>query len=230
MTAKHFFLPITICGALFTAQSASHAAAACGATTATAANAEIKLIIPFAVPVGVPVAPFAPYFYSYQAGQGREASGEARATVQGREARDEGRVEEYPSTATMTNAPPSPHAARLSPLERSSPLVAAHCAACHGGAAPKANVSFESIEQLSIDNRWKAIRAIVSGRMPKGEQLSPDEIRALIEELTETVDVGGDSRRRRTRSGLSAGAQSASGDASYKAEANHGVAEAQRGQ
>lgn len=27
---------------------------------------EVKLVVPFAVPVGVPVAPFSPYFYGYQ--------------------------------------------------------------------------------------------------------------------------------------------------------------------
>src|SRR4051812_36542725 len=41
----------------------AHAHAACRAKNVVNANDEIKVVVPFAVPVGVPVAAFAPYFY-----------------------------------------------------------------------------------------------------------------------------------------------------------------------
>jgi hypothetical protein len=137
--------------------------AACRTTTAATANTEIKVIVPFAIAVGIPVAPLAPYFYSYQAAQDRGV-----------------RIEERESPSIL--AP------------RSS-LLTQHCSACHSGAAPKAGLSLESIDTVALANRLRAVRAVASGRMPKGESLSADEIRALIQELTDPNRRDAESQR-----------------------------------
>ena len=142
--------------------------AACHSGTNT--NQEIKVIVPFAVPVGVPVAAVAPYFYSYQQFQTRpeEPSGVVvKATAPARDS--------LPASRGL-----------------SSPLVAAHCATCHGGPSPKAGLSLESIDNLSDADRFKAIRAVASGRMPKGETVTADEVRAVIQQLANSPSASTD--------------------------------------
>lgn len=122
-------------------------------------RAEIKVAAPFAVSLGVPVAPLAPYYYSSRQFQ------------------------------THASPPPGsfePNAA-LWPVPRgqSSSALAAHCAACHSGPAPQGNIQLDHPAQLSIDERLAAIRAVAGRRMPQGKRLALDELRAVIEELAE---------------------------------------------
>jgi mono/diheme cytochrome c family protein len=171
MTTKHFRTRIALCIAAFAAVHTKTSPAACHPNNVAQGKQEIKLIVPFAVPLGVPVAPLAPYFYSSQAAQG------ARDEERGARIRaEENRSNINKAADSILPSIPAPRAS----------LLATHCAACHGGPSPKANLSFALVDKLSIDNRLNAIRAVVSGRMPLGEKLSPDEVHALVKELSQT--------------------------------------------
>jgi hypothetical protein len=119
---------------------------------------EVKVIVPFAIPVGVPVATFAPYFYSYQ---------QFQAPL---------------SDFRPPNSDFTPHSELSAPHLNSS--VETHCAACHSGPSPKAGLSMENVSTLSPIDRLRAIRAVATGQMPKGQSLSAEEIRSLITELS----------------------------------------------
>jgi hypothetical protein len=166
MTARRFLLPNVICTTLL-AVNCTHAQGLqpVGVRKSVAQKNEIKLIIPFAVPLGVPVAPFAPYFYSYQATRFHSASKEDAKSP----------------NCGNTSAAVTTHQSPLTPV---SPLIATHCAACHGGPSPKGNLSLDQLDKLSPDVRLKGIRAVLSGRMPIGETLAPSEVHSLIQEFT----------------------------------------------
>jgi hypothetical protein len=150
---------ITMLAALLLA-SPLPARAACTPTRSAseAANQEPKTLVPFAVPIGLPVATFAPYFYSAAQFQ--------------------------PSPASTTDK--GPRTTDLQSANQKGPnnLVAMHCSSCHSGPSPKAGLALDHRDALSLTDCLRAIRAIASGQMPKGSQLSDQEIRALIQELT----------------------------------------------
>jgi hypothetical protein len=137
--------------------------AACRAKTIFNSGEEVKVVVPFAVPVGVPVATFAPYFYSYQQFQ-------------------------LKTSEPINSQPPSPTLSPSSvPTAESAPLVSNHCATCHGGLTPKAELSLEHLERLTSAQRVKAIHEVVVGNMPKGGRLTSDEMRSVISELAKTA-------------------------------------------
>ncbi len=69
---------------------------------------------------------------------------------------------------------------------RQASLVAAHCGRCHGATQPKAGLGLTAA--LDDGTRLKAIARILADdprlRMPKGEELGPDELGRLIQELS----------------------------------------------
>jgi mono/diheme cytochrome c family protein len=67
---------------------------------------------------------------------------------------------------------------------RSSSLVSTHCATCHGGASPASQLSLERVDRLSLADRLAAIRAVLTRRMPKGAKLDDDQLRGVVEELS----------------------------------------------
>jgi mono/diheme cytochrome c family protein len=156
----------------------SHVWAGCQAKTVVKTSDEIQVVVPFAVPVGVPVAPFAPYFYSYQQVQERDARCDNFSF-------DPAPMPHQNNAPTSDSPPTNPSSNTVpKPLNPQAPsVIVAHCAVCHGGQNPKANFSLEHPETLSAADRLKAIQAVISGRMPKGNPLSPDEVRAVIAEL-----------------------------------------------
>ena len=66
-------------------------------------------------------------------------------------------------------------------------LVAKHCASCHGldNPAPKARLNFDAGHRLDCETAMSGVRSVLSGKMPKGKQLSPDEKERLVAELVE---------------------------------------------
>lgn len=64
-------------------------------------------------------------------------------------------------------------------------LVHKHCAACHGleSPAPKGGYYFDQGHQLDCKPSLAAVKAVMSGKMPKGTQLSDADRSALIQEL-----------------------------------------------
>ena len=138
-------------------------AAACRGKNIVNAGEGVKVAIPFAVPVGVPVATFAPYFYSYQQFQLKT-----------------------PEPMPDSPATPTPPASS-NPTAAATSLVSSRCASCHGGATPKAELSLEHVDRLTAAQRVKAIHEVVTGNMPKGGKLSGDEMRAVVNELAAAV-------------------------------------------
>ncbi|HEY2827641.1 MAG TPA: cytochrome c [Pirellulales bacterium] len=155
------------------------ASAACRSKYVFNNSDEIKVIVPFAVPVGVPVAPFAPYFYSFQQSQSSAARYQSQidpttcALPKENVAPDSSPSDsQFPSSDPRSSTP--------SPLS----IVAAKCANCHGGPTPKAGLSLEQPESLNTADRIRAIHAVVTGQMPKGKRLLPDELQAVTTELS----------------------------------------------
>jgi mono/diheme cytochrome c family protein len=133
--------------------------AACRAKNVVTASEEVKVVVPFAVPVGVPVATLAPYFYSYQQFQLKTP-------------------EPMPAPAATPTPPASSN-----PTAAAASVVLSRCASCHGGSAPKSELSLEHVDRLTAAQRVKAIHEVITGNMPKGGRLSGDEMRAVINEL-----------------------------------------------
>jgi len=138
------------------------AKAACPPTRSVskANNQDLKILVPFAVPIGLPVATFAPYFYSASQFQ----SSLPPATDNGRRKTDI-QTPNYKSPTTD--------------------LITTHCSSCHSGPSPKASLSLDRPDSLPLADRLRAIRAVASTQMPKGTQLTDEQIRALIQELSQ---------------------------------------------
>src|SRR6185369_10477100 len=124
--------------------SGSIVRADCRVAAPLAFNGELKIVVPFALPVGVPVAPFAPYFYSYQQYQGQR-----------RGMWDEGREK-------TTMPPREPSEMQTPSLAPRLSTLSQRCATCHGGPTPEAGLSLEHPDQLTADTRLAAIRAIAT--------------------------------------------------------------------
>jgi mono/diheme cytochrome c family protein len=122
------------------------------------------------------VAEAAPYYYSYQAFAPQSAPLAANdATVEAIAARVAEKLRP-PSTgaAAATSQPPPPET-----------LVAQKCAKCHGGSEPKGNLSLENLGLLDCNTRLRAVRAVLSEKMPKGgPRLTPEEAGKVLDELT----------------------------------------------
>lgn len=119
-------------------------------------------VVPFAVPVAVPVATVQSptVLYSYD---GYRAANKAAL---------------LPHEEPPVEAKP----------QASSTLLEQKCAECHGGAAPKARLDLSNPVGLSPQQRLAAVARVVSDdaelRMPKGNTLSPSEIGRLLQELS----------------------------------------------
>ncbi len=166
MQRTFLFRSLTIIAALTTATPLL--SGACKSASITNTNDQLQVVVPFAVPVGVPVAPFAPYFYSCHKFQ-------PQTTAYGNPVSIAASTPPaiYPKTTSASNASPAP---------TPSP-IATHCTSCHGGPSPKASLSLEHPESLTESDRLAAIRAVITGLMPKGSALSAEDQRAVISAL-----------------------------------------------
>jgi mono/diheme cytochrome c family protein len=141
-------------------------------TEVVAANV---VAVPVAVAIGVPVAEVAPYYYSYQATAAQPSPLAANdAAVDAIAARVVEKLRS-PNGGSMAAAGPA-----------SAPtLVAQKCATCHGGSEPKGNLSLENLGLLDCATRLRAVRAVLSEKMPKGgPRLTADEAGKVLDELT----------------------------------------------
>jgi hypothetical protein len=156
---------------------------ACRVKTQTVAVSAVAVApVPLAVAIGVPVAEVTPYYYSYSAYAPIAAPTvdvDALAT----------KLAEKLAVAGPTNhggnvpQPAPPISAPASKVESPS-LIAQKCAQCHSGPEPKGKLSLENPVALDCPTRLKAIRAILSEKMPQGgPRLTPDEAGKLLEEL-----------------------------------------------
>lgn len=149
--------------------------------------------VPVAVSLGVPVAEVAPYYYSYQAAAPqspeRVASDAAieeiaaRVVEKLRSPSAGGLAAASPASAPQSNGVPRSSDPPLGRL-RGGSVVADKCMRCHSGSEPKAGLSLENLATLNCETRLKAVRAVLSERMPKGgPPLTPEEAGKVLEEL-----------------------------------------------
>lgn len=138
--------------------------------------AEAKVVVPFAVPVGVPVAVVSPYLYGYSAFATPADTASDPYADRSRTA-----TSASPAEAGLgrSHRDPLPEGGR----ELVHSNVSTHCAACHGGATPEGQVTLERVDGLPLRDRLRAIRAVLSRRMPKGAALTDEQLRGVVEEL-----------------------------------------------
>jgi hypothetical protein len=134
------------------------------------------VVTAFAVPVAVPVAPFATYWY----GVNDYYAPSLRGSASGRGAPEA----QPPELAREAEPRTSAFQGRASERERS--LIAQRCTSCHGQTSPKQGLSLVDPLSLSDFDRLRAIRAVVNGEMPPAdaEPLTDAQRTALLRELT----------------------------------------------
>ncbi len=169
--------------------NARSAAAACRVRTHVAeATAVVVTPVPVAVAVGVPVAEATPYYYSYSA-----YAYSPPATTIDVDALAAKLAEKLTAGTSGggSNSQPNPPAPNPVSPPNSTPakaaansIVAQKCASCHSGVNPKGAVSLENLSTLDCTTRLKAIRAVLSEKMPQaGTKLTPEEAGRVLEEL-----------------------------------------------
>ena len=111
-------------------------------------------------------------------GSGNQGGGESGAPTQ-------------PAVPPSPLSDPQPEAPGAIPSGGQS-LVAKHCASCHGldKSAPKGGLFYDGGHKLDCGPSLKAIQSVMSGKMPKGVQLTPEEKGELIRELATLGQVG----------------------------------------
>lgn len=128
--------------------------------------------VQFAVPIGVPVAQVTPAFYSYNA-----TAQTYRPQVQA-QSDDAKLFEEF-----LTWKKAREVSVRATGVETA---VFKACSKCHAGPSPK--VGFGILGDLTDADRIKAIGEVITGRMPKGGKLSPEEVGKVLGELSGAKD------------------------------------------
>lgn len=187
----HFVaLGAAVCVGLLDAQSAC---AACRVKLHVAeATAVVVTPVPVAVAVGVPVAEATPYYYSYSAyaytppiaaidvdALAAKLAEKLATTTSG----GGGNSQPNPP-APNPPAPNSPTPPNPPTKTASDSIVAQKCAICHSGASPKGALSLENLSALDCTIRLKAIRAVLSEKMPQGAtKLTAEEAGRVLEEL-----------------------------------------------
>lgn len=158
--------------------AAALTAGVCQTNVQAAQVAAASAVVPFAVPVGVPVATVAnpSLFYSYNAYAPQQAAS-ADVYSQSFEARLAERIAEK-IAARMAGGT----------LEaKALTVVDQHCAKCHSGPEPKGGFAVD-LGPLTAAQKLKSINRILADdtgkRMPKGEALTGQEIGKLIQFLS----------------------------------------------
>ena len=147
--------------------------------------------VPLAVAVGVPVAQTTPYYYSYAtySNGGSPAPVDLDALADKIAARLRSASSAPAGPAKWDGAPLRPPAAGTSQnpsptVDRTASVIQQRCVVCHSSADPKAKLSLENPAALDPASRLKAIRAVLSEKMPKdGPRLTPEEAGKALEEL-----------------------------------------------
>ena len=134
-------------------------------------------VVPFAVPVATPVAVVQPggvYYAVVPQGAGDDVK--LRAEFE--------EFKRWRKSQLVANSTPSEVTTTPSGQVSPSPLFVANCLACHRGRQAKGGVRLDVA--LSSEQRLAAIRAVLSGEMPKGKPLAPDVLGELLLEISQT--------------------------------------------
>jgi hypothetical protein len=135
------------------------------------------VITTFAVPVAVPVAPLATYWYGvsdYTSAPSRRGSASPRTAS-----------EDLPPELAR-DAEPRGNGFRGRASEPVGSIIAQKCTSCHGRTSPKQGLSLVDPLSLSEQDRLRAIRAVINGEMPPAEvdPLHDADRTAILRELT----------------------------------------------
>ncbi len=147
------------------------------------------VVTDIAVPIGVPVAVYSSYWYStgglvQPAGY---AVQQAHPQLQQAQTAQQNNVQAESVPPPLPQRPAEP---MLSPPVR---LLSATCVKCHGGAKPKAGLSLEHLDELTDEQRLKAVRMVLTERMPKGgPRLTAVEAGLILDALTQPAAVSAD--------------------------------------
>jgi mono/diheme cytochrome c family protein len=139
-------------------------------------------VVPFAVPVATPVAVLQPggVVYSYSPSNAtKDAVNDAKLWTEFEAFRRWRLAQGVENVESKESA----DALSAGPATNGTPLVTAHCLACHRGAQAKGGVRLDGL--LSSDARLAAIRAVLAGEMPRGKTLATEDVGALLLELSD---------------------------------------------
>ncbi len=102
------------------------------------------------------------------------------ATVTARATLDTEQVQPQQPELPQPQAPPESNVGAL---------VRQHCGSCHGldKPAPKGGLYFDQGHGLECRSSLAAVKAVMSGKMPKGQQLTAEVRAALVQELVSLV-------------------------------------------
>lgn len=139
------------------------------------AGAQIQqqtVAVPYALPVGVPVAVLQSPTVLYAFGGYGMAAGYAPAAQAGPAANSAAADASVAASAAVS-------------------MVAAKCSKCHGANRADGRLDLQDLTALQPGQRLEAIRRLTTDeaaeRMPKGAKLTPAELGALIQELSQQI-------------------------------------------
>lgn len=134
-----------------------------------------QVAVPFAIPVGVPVATAMPGGASYSANQYASPAVPPTSSLAAATAGDAALFEEFLAW----------RAQRVQAQAKAAPTAVTQlCARCHTENTRGAGVAHFTMNELdTCEGRLKAIRAVLSGKMPKGIALDPEGVGKVLEEL-----------------------------------------------
>ncbi|HZZ73579.1 MAG TPA: hypothetical protein VFE24_15100 [Pirellulales bacterium] len=168
-------LLLLACGGCLQADAAEPS---CSTPAAKQAATAQRVVTEFAVPVAVPVAPYAPVWYGYTLHSPDPPADDALAE----------RVAEKLATRLKLGPPTAGLPTPAKPLAPAVAEAAQRCLRCHAGAKPAGDFNLEHFEQLAPDRRLLAVQAIVSEKMPPdAPALSAAEAGRLILELSKAL-------------------------------------------
>src|SRR6202790_3296469 len=195
MMKRVMIFPLALCAAVRGPGAPGTCEAACRVKAKVVEQVvETQVVaVPLAVAVGVPVAQTTPYYYSYAAYA--NSGGQAAVDLDALAAKIADRLrtaspppadgsnqnpQSIPTPQPPTSAPTGGSAAKMSV----GSIVQQRCIVCHSGADAKGKLSLETPAALDPASRLKAIRAVLSEKMPKdGPRLTPEEAGRALEEL-----------------------------------------------
>lgn len=128
-------------------------------------------VVPYAVPIGIPVAQVTPAFYSFQ--------GAAQAYRQPAPAQPAADPEWAEFQAWKANRARA-QAATVSALQQ-------NCVKCHSEGG-KGFAAFELPANPTAEQRIHMSQEVLAGRMPKGRKLSADDVGRVLGELLQVED------------------------------------------
>lgn len=137
-----------------------------------------KVVVPYAIPIGVPVALASPVAYANSATP--QYSGPPKSA-------EDILLDKLADLVAKRLAVQG----GVQALEVKT-MFSQTCASCHAEAKPDGRPVFGALESLTAEQRLAAIKSLKSGEMPKGSKLSPEDTAKLVGELLDVPKPKGE--------------------------------------